>query len=1347
MPIPLPNLDDRQFADLTAEMQARIARYAPEWTNHNIADPGIMLLELFAWQTEAFIYRINRVPDQSRIRFLQMLGGLFEPAQPAIVKFMLKAPQIAGPWTLPRDTVLTSRPHIAGEVLFETLRDVTLTKPLKEGAIAALEGHTSGVLSAEFNHAGSRIITASRDGTARLWNGEGAFLAALEGHTRDVNSATFNHDGSRIVTTSVDNTARLWNGEGAFLAAFEGHTGDVNSATFNHDGSRIVTTSVDNTARLWDGKGASLGTLDGHTDVVYSAAFNHDGSRIITASRDGKARLWNGDGTFFTALEGHTRDVNSAAFNHDGSRIVTASRDNTARLWDGDGTFFTALEGHTRDVNSAAFNHDGSRIITASRDGTARLWDGDGAFFTALEGHTRDVNSAAFNHDGSRIVTSSRDNTARLWDGEGAFLAALEGHTRDVNSATFNHDGSRIITASRDRMARLWDGEGAFIAYVTARQTVLVKEERLGISNGTSFQLFELAQPFIVLPDTPPPVLPKVDVSGEQWTYRPNFSESESGDKHFTIKVWLNAVAFGDGERGLKPSKGAKITVSYRHAPTRSGITKEEFDSNGKPYQYYRLQEKLLARDLKQPSVLEPLVMVKRENEENGELWQYRARVTDMAADAHEFMVEPARNSIRFGNGDYGGVPPAGAEIRVMYRYTQRPLTAIPPHSNFFIANPQVDNPAPANLVIEFDQVIASGSDATDIDEAHTRAHDILKPRWRAISTNDFETIVENSDFDVARTRCLPGRNVDVPGDGKGSTGHVSVVVVPEARHIFDLQTHELVEVLGFGPSGSCVVGLDSDGKGWLVLLENQNERIDLGLFKKEAVRQVAFSPSRESLITTGDDNVPILRSTRSGQELAEFLVGSALEFSPTGAYIGEIADSGEAFLWDARDATIIFPLSQENLVKSVVFGADDRLVATSSAESGNNDVHLWDAAGGVYYGALSHSGQVVAMVFTPDGEQLITAVEDGEIFLWQTKNARLRAKIFHDQAIRDLIVSGDGTRLVTHDGRQAWLWSTRSRRKMVHSTLGTDIVAIHFSPDSNWLVVTHEDGVIDLWDAKRGDDIGSFDHGATIQQLAFSPNSQRLVTLSNEPYTLLLWDLRTARDKFSPKEIGSDLTAAALSEDGSWFCYADDNLLRLWSTEEMKQISVLYHDHTHLHHDHTHGPITEVQGIRHGKYLYVVSKDQNDKGLIHIWNANHVPDVYHLVNDRRLVTSVLHVAGPTYTDVYVEAKIAPSQHPKTQDQLRQDAVGALYEFFHPLRGGPDGKGWPWGRDVYATEIYQILEGVEGVDHVELLSLHRPGAHPDSEKPVEKGGMTFISIPPFHLVNFVVDQTVFTFTG
>jgi hypothetical protein len=75
MPLDLPNLDDLTFDELVAEARAMIPLYAPEWTNHNPADPGITLVELLAYFTELLIYRMNRVSRASRNKFMQLLEG------------------------------------------------------------------------------------------------------------------------------------------------------------------------------------------------------------------------------------------------------------------------------------------------------------------------------------------------------------------------------------------------------------------------------------------------------------------------------------------------------------------------------------------------------------------------------------------------------------------------------------------------------------------------------------------------------------------------------------------------------------------------------------------------------------------------------------------------------------------------------------------------------------------------------------------------------------------------------------------------------------------------------------------------------------------------------------------------------------------------------------------------------------------------------------------------------------------------------------------------------------------------------------------------------------------------
>lgn len=83
MPLQAPNLDDRTFQQIVDDARRLIPRYAREWTDHNETDPGITLIQLFAWMTEMTLYRLNQVPERSYIKFLELLGIELQPARPA----------------------------------------------------------------------------------------------------------------------------------------------------------------------------------------------------------------------------------------------------------------------------------------------------------------------------------------------------------------------------------------------------------------------------------------------------------------------------------------------------------------------------------------------------------------------------------------------------------------------------------------------------------------------------------------------------------------------------------------------------------------------------------------------------------------------------------------------------------------------------------------------------------------------------------------------------------------------------------------------------------------------------------------------------------------------------------------------------------------------------------------------------------------------------------------------------------------------------------------------------------------------------------------------------------------
>jgi len=120
MALPVPHLDDRHFQDLVDEAKRRVQRACPEWTDHNVSDPGVTLIETFAYMVDQLIYRLNRVPEANYLRFLDLIGvTLFPPtAARAEVTYWLSAAQ-EQPVVVPAGTQLaTVRTEAEEPVIF-----------------------------------------------------------------------------------------------------------------------------------------------------------------------------------------------------------------------------------------------------------------------------------------------------------------------------------------------------------------------------------------------------------------------------------------------------------------------------------------------------------------------------------------------------------------------------------------------------------------------------------------------------------------------------------------------------------------------------------------------------------------------------------------------------------------------------------------------------------------------------------------------------------------------------------------------------------------------------------------------------------------------------------------------------------------------------------------------------------------------------------------------------------------------------------------------------------------------------------------------------------------------------
>lgn len=127
MPLPKPELDDKTFDQLVEEAKKLIPVYAPQWTDHNWSDPGITLIDLFAWLTEILLYRTNYISDEHRQKYLRLLGIRPEKTIPAKVDLTFGSDMIE---SFKKDEILI-RTEISGKNIYFELDDDITIAPIK----------------------------------------------------------------------------------------------------------------------------------------------------------------------------------------------------------------------------------------------------------------------------------------------------------------------------------------------------------------------------------------------------------------------------------------------------------------------------------------------------------------------------------------------------------------------------------------------------------------------------------------------------------------------------------------------------------------------------------------------------------------------------------------------------------------------------------------------------------------------------------------------------------------------------------------------------------------------------------------------------------------------------------------------------------------------------------------------------------------------------------------------------------------------------------------------------------------------------------------------------------------
>ncbi len=361
---------------------------------------------------------------------------------------------------------------------------VTMFGPVYESKAdrGVLAGHTDWVWSTAFSIDGSRVMTASYDGTAKVWDvATGSELVTLEGHTRPLNAAGWSPDNRFVVTRSWDNTTRIVDEASHELVYLHGNgypspnafggprvgpgrrqTNMGRPGFFSPDSSRFIVSSPEGRAEIIDTSSRStVHTLPGVAGgtFLFQLAFSPDGT-LVTAQDipTGIVRVWNAEtGEEIFGTDGDWVQTTRTYISSTGKYLTMLSSGGQIKVLGlKDGTEALSMQGHRGILSAADFNTDDSILATEASDQLVKLWDvSTGDPLATLKGHTGGGINVRFSPDGTRILTLSKDNTAKLWDLLGNELLTLA-PSGELFSGNWGPNGLRIALSS-DNNAYLYE--------------------------------------------------------------------------------------------------------------------------------------------------------------------------------------------------------------------------------------------------------------------------------------------------------------------------------------------------------------------------------------------------------------------------------------------------------------------------------------------------------------------------------------------------------------------------------------------------------------------------------------------------------------------------------------------------------------------------------------------------------------------------------------------------------------------------------------------------------------------------------------------------------------------------